>query len=106
MRRFRILIPFIILAVLALFTFGVFTLWNNVLTQVIAVKTITFWQALGIFILARLLFGGFPPRRGFGPPWRRRMFMERWQSMSPEQREELRKHFGDWPRPMVRQCTE
>jgi hypothetical protein len=25
--------------------------------------------------------------------------MEHWQSMTPEQREEMRRRLGDWPRP-------
>lgn len=97
-RKFLFFIPFIILAVLALFTFAVFELWNGVLTDVFGVKAITYWQALGLLVLAKILFGGFPGRRGggFGPPWKRRMMMERWQSMTPEQREELRKRFGNW----------
>ena len=100
-RKFRFLIPLIVLAVVALFTFAVFALWNGVLAEVVNVKTITYWQALGLFVLARILVGGFPGRRGgpFGPPWRRRMMMERWQSLTPEQREELRRRFGDWPGP-------
>ena len=100
-RKFLFIIPLIVLAVLALFSLAVFGLWNGVLTQVLAVKTITYWQALGLLVLARILFGGFPGRRGgaFGPPWRRRRMMERWQSLTPEQREELRRRFGDWPKP-------
>lgn len=31
-------------------------LWNNVLVEVINVNPITFWQALGIYLLAMLLF--------------------------------------------------
>lgn len=31
-------------------------LWNNVLVDVIDVNPITFWQALGIYLLAMLLF--------------------------------------------------
>jgi hypothetical protein len=27
------------------------------------------------------------------------MMMERWQSLTPEQREELRRRFCDWPKP-------
>ena len=34
-------------------------LWNGILPEVIGVKTITYWQAFGIFILCKLLFGGF-----------------------------------------------
>ena len=100
-RKFLFLIPLIVLAVLALLSLAVFGLWNGVLTDVLGVKTITFWQALGLLVLARILLGGFPGRRGgpFGPPWRGRMMMERWQSLTPEQREELRQRFGDWPKP-------
>lgn len=101
--KFRFLIPLFILAFLALFSFAVFELWNHVLADVLGVKLITYWQALGILVLARILFGGFPFRRGpgFGPPWRHHKMMEQWQSMTPEQREKLREEMrqrcGDWP---------
>ena len=100
-RKFLFIVPLIVLAVVALLSFAVFGLWNGVLADVVGVKAISYWQALGLLVLARILFGGFPGRRGgaFGPPWRRRMMMERWQSLTPEQREELRRRFGDWPKP-------
>lgn len=101
-RKFRFLIPLIVLAMAALLSFVVYELWNGVLTDVLGVKTITYWQALGLLVLAKILFGGFPGRRGgppFGPFFRRRMMMERWQSLTPEQREKLRQRFGDWPMP-------
>ena len=104
-RKFRYLIPLFVLAFVALFSLAVYGLWNGVLTDVLGLKAITYWQALGILVLAKILFGGFPGRRGgpFGPPWRGRMMMERWQSLTPEQREqmreEMRRRFGDWPKP-------
>ncbi|MCX6952146.1 MAG: hypothetical protein NTV51_08260 [Verrucomicrobia bacterium] len=104
-RKFRFLIPLAVLALIALVTFAVQSLWNGVLAEVVGVKTVTYWQALGLFVLAKLLFGGFPHRRGgrCGPKWKRRMMEERWESLTPEQREqmrdEMRKRFGDWPRP-------
>lgn len=101
-RRFFLFAPLFIAAFLGLFTSIVYWLWNSVLVDVLSVRAITFWQALGILVLAKVLFGGFPRRRGFGPPWRRRM-MERWESLTPDQREqmreEMRRRFGDWPRP-------
>ena len=103
--KFRILIPLFVLGVVALVALAVYGLWNGVLTEVVGVKTVTYWQALGILVLARILFGGFPGRRGgpFGPPWRRRMMMKRWESLTPEQREKMREQmrnrFGDWPKP-------
>ena len=50
---------------------------------------ITFWQAVGLLILSKILFGGFRFRRGPGLHWRRRM-TERWEKMTPEQREQFR----------------
>jgi hypothetical protein len=103
--KFRFLIPLFVLVVVALVALAVYGLWNGVLTEVVGVKVVTYWQALGILVLSRLLFGGFPVRRGgpFGPPWRRRMMMKRWESLTSEQREkmreEMRKRFGDWPKP-------
>ena len=104
-RRFRIFIPFVVLAVIALATLAVHGLWNGVLVGVLGVKTVTFWQALGILVLAKILFVGFPGGRGrpFGPPWQHRMMEARWDSLTPEQREEMReemrRRFGNWPRP-------
>jgi len=102
--RFRWLIPFAVLGFLALFTFAVHALWNGVLVNVVAVKAVSYWQALGLLVLAKILFGGFPGRRGGGGPgWRGRMMAKKWKSMDPEQREqmreEMRRRFGDWPRP-------
>jgi hypothetical protein len=103
--KFRFLIPLFVLGVVALVALAVYGLWNGVLAEVVGVKTVTYWQALGILVLARILFGGFPGRRGgpFGPPWRRHMMMKRWESLTPEQREkmraEMRQRFGDWPKP-------
>jgi Ca2+/H+ antiporter, TMEM165/GDT1 family len=105
--KFRFLIPLFILGFLALFSFAVYELWNHVLVDVLGVKTITYWQALGILVLAKILFGGFPFRRGgpgpFGPPWRHHKMMEHWQSLTPEQREKMREEMGrrcgGWPDP-------
>jgi Ca2+/H+ antiporter, TMEM165/GDT1 family len=93
--KFRFLIPLFILGFLAVFSFAVYELWNCVLVDVLGVKTITYWQALGILVLARILFGGFPCRRGgpFGHFGRRGM-MEHWNSLTPEEREKLREKLG------------
>lgn len=55
-----------ILAVAAGFTaFSGLTmlLWNGILPAVLHVSVITFWQAAGILLLARLLLGGRRGRR-------------------------------------------
>lgn len=95
-RKYRFLIPFAILGFLALFTFAVYSLWNGVVTDVLNVKAITFWQALGLLVLAKILFGGFPGRGGrFGPPWRERWLAKHWASLPPEERERIRMKMGE-----------
>src|SRR5882672_7698109 len=73
----------------AVFGFVVMSLWNWLAPAVFGLRSITFWQALGILILSKILFGGFRGRPGYGGHWRGRM-NDRWQQMTPEEREKLR----------------
>jgi hypothetical protein len=94
-RKLIVFVPFMIVAVVAGFSAIVMLLWNGVLTDVVNVKRITYPQALGLFILSKILFSSFRPgppggfRRG-GPHWR-----EKLMKMSPEQRERLKR---EWER--------
>ncbi|HYL67883.1 MAG TPA: hypothetical protein VEX69_01855 [Candidatus Limnocylindria bacterium] len=79
---------FVVLAVLAL-TFVVMSLWNWLMPGLFGLRVITFWQALGLLVLSKILLGGFRGRPGGGMHWRRRM-MERWEQMTPEERDKFR----------------
>jgi len=82
--------------------FVVMSLWNILMPGLFAVPSISFWQALGLLVLSKILFGGFRPHGGGGPRWRRRM-MERWEGMTPEEREKFKQGMrrGCGPRPNV-----
>ena len=44
-------------------------LWNWLLPEILSARPISFWQALGLLALCRILFGGFGSRgrhRGWG----------------------------------------
>jgi len=71
--------------------FIVMTLWNNLLPDILGVKSITFWQALGLLVLTRILFGGHggPGGGSRKQRWKQRM-AERWQHLTPEQREQMK----------------
>ena len=91
-KRLIWLAPLAILGMLALVALGgeiVLQLWNWLLPPLFGLRQITFWQALGILVLCRILFGrlGGPGsyRRGF-----RRRISERWEQMTPEERERFR----------------
>jgi hypothetical protein len=93
-RRFFFFIPFMIAAAVLLFGGLVMWLWNYILPPVLGVGALTFWQAVGLLILCRILFGGFRGRPGGGPRgggWNRRhQFRERWMKMSDEERQKFR----------------
>ena len=82
-------IAFFAVIVVAVVSFAVMSLWNALMPNIFAVRAITFWQALGLLVLSKLLFGGFRPYGGGGRHWRRRMF-ERWEQMTPEEREQFK----------------
>jgi uncharacterized membrane protein len=74
---------------LAVFGYGVMWLWNWLMPALFGWHLISFWQALGILVLCKILFGGFHSRHGGQGHWRRRMH-ERWEHMTPEEREKFR----------------
>lgn len=91
--RFRgkkiILIPLFAISFLALFSFIVMQLWNNVLANVVHVSPVNFWQALGILVLAKILFGGFRGAHWGRHHWNRQL-QQKWMNMTPEEREKFK----------------
>ena len=79
-------------------------LWNWLLPPLFGWREITFWQALGLLALCRILFGGFGSHGGSrsNSPIRRRMadrmadrVAERWEHMTPEERERFRQRIRE-----------
>ena len=96
---------------------GVMLLWNAILPNLLNVNPIKYWQAVGLLVLCRILFGNFGGRMNGGPgrwnknwqndangdpndktsfgfrPWRRK-----WMNMTHEERlqfrEEMRRRCG------------
>ncbi|MGA2673982.1 MAG: hypothetical protein ABSE99_12215 [Terracidiphilus sp.] len=64
-------------------------LWNWLLPALFGWRLITFWQALGLLVLCRMLFGGFGAH---GPDHSKscRRSPEHWERMTPEEREKFR----------------
>jgi hypothetical protein len=63
-------------------------LWNWLLPPLFGWRLITFWQALGLLLLCRILFGGLG--RG-GPRGPRGPRLRGCRKMTPEERERFRK---------------
>lgn len=100
-RRFRFALPvFILIAALG---FGAIVqwLWNAVLPAAANFNTITYWQAVGLFVLCKILFGGFkgPGGHPHRHKWQRfngrfgrggreemRAWKNKWMKMTDEER--------------------
>jgi len=91
--RGLIMVPFAVLFFIG-FGYVVMLLWNWLMPPLFGLHAIRFWQAIGILVLSKILFGGF--RGGHGGPmrWRGRM-RERFEQMTPEEREKFRQSMRD-----------
>ncbi len=69
----------------------VMALWNWLAPALFGLPLISLAQAAGLLVLCRLLFGGFLGRGGMH--WRHRL-AERWDRMTPEERERFRAGMG------------
>jgi hypothetical protein len=89
-----IFLPIGVAAILSLVSYVVMQLWNNLLPGILHVGVVTFWQAMGIFILCKILFGfGGGKKGGFGGgggPWMRHRMEEKLKHMSPDQQERFK----------------
>lgn len=77
--------PLIFLAV----TWIVMLLWNCLLPEILGVKSITYWQSMGILVLSKILFGGFHFGRGM-QNFKERKMREKMEGLSPEEREKFK----------------
>jgi len=65
--------PLGLVAMAAVFGVAVMFLWNALIPTIFGLTVINFWQALGLLVLARILFGGFG-HRGMMGRWRTERF--------------------------------
>ena len=102
--KLMLIAPLAILTIVLFIIIGgeiVLQLWNWLAPALFGLRQITFWQALGLLALCRILFGGFGFGGGGHRNSRRRMegrirervrerMDERWEQMTPEERERFR----------------
>lgn len=85
-RKWFILAPLGFIVFITLGGFVVMYLWNWLLPPLFDWPQVTFWQALGILALSRILFGGFGFNGASGYGMRHRL-KKRFEDMTPEERE-------------------
>ena len=94
-RRRPAFIGIFILGAVFLAGAAVMLLWNAILPDVAGLKPLGYWQALGLLVLCRMLFGGF--RFGPGRPGRfgRHRMREKFMDMTEEERAAFRAKWED-----------
>jgi hypothetical protein len=77
-------------------------LWNWLLPPLFGWHQVTFWQALGLLLLSRILVGGLGGHGG-DRSGSQRFMRKRWERMTPEEREKFRQKMrarcGDFTEP-------
>jgi hypothetical protein len=106
-RKWIFIVPAALLGIVLVTFIGgevVRLLWNWLLPPLFGWPQITFWQAIGVLALCRILFGGFGRHGGSRPnsAIRRRIadrmadrVAERWERMTPEERERFRERIRE-----------
>jgi hypothetical protein len=107
-RKWFFIVPAAIAGMLLFIFIGgelVMRLWNWLLPMLFGWRLITFWQAVGLLALCRILFGGVSGRGFHRSDWRGRRMAARWANMTPEEKEKFRQgvrgRCGDWGPPVA-----
>lgn len=98
-----VLFPLFAFAALLLGGLVVMLLWNAILPKVTTAGALSYWQAVGLLLLSRILFGNWGGKPGGRPSRkhlaRKRAWREKWMNMSEEERaqfkEKWRQRCGD-----------
>ena len=98
MKKLRFVMPVGFLVVAAGFSAVVMLLWNWLMPTIFGLSAVGFWQALGLLVLCRILFGGFSGH-GLKKHHAEHHMRKKWMKMTPEERQEFvrrrKEHFGN-----------
>ena len=90
------ILKFTVIGVLAVFVFGwvTMTLWNWLMPSLFNLPAIEFWQALGLLLLSKILFGfggkGGGGKWGHNGHYWKQHYYQKFSNMTPEEREQLK----------------
>lgn len=95
-RKRRFFIGFFFLVGFLAMSAVIMLLWNWLIPTIFNLKAISYLQAMGLFLLSRMLFGGFHFRNPKGnnrPPFANPQFREKFMNMSNEERQAFKEQW-------------
>ena len=102
MKKKMIFLPFLFVGFVVLFIWGFMHLWNWIMPLVFGLTILSFWQAAGLLLISKILFGGFIMGRGRGccnpnnchkGGWKHK-FKQKWGGLSDEEKRRWESKFG------------
>jgi len=99
MKKKMIFIPFFFVGIVALLIWGLMHLWNWLVPDIFGWSVITYWQAAGLLVLSKILFGGFGGKNkchckgGHDSGWKDK-FKHKWMDMSTEDKKRWEAKFA------------
>ena len=92
-KKFFMVIPFIVAAVVLLLGWAVMLLWNAILPSAVHAGELTYWQAVGLLVLSRILFG-FGGKRFGGHGFKENMYWkQKWSGMSDDEKAKFKEQW-------------
>ncbi|MCC6690081.1 MAG: hypothetical protein IT235_00985 [Bacteroidia bacterium] len=94
-------IAFFVMAGALLMGYIMMSLWNWLIPNLFNGPHLTYLQAIGLLVLAKMLFGGFKGRgccgggRNKGRNFWKQRLEDKMSQLTPEERERFRKHISD-----------
>lgn len=91
LQKHLVFIPLFGVAFIVVFGGCVMLLWNWLMPELFGLPSLSFCQAAGLLALCKILFGGFGGchHHGHGCHHGGNKLRERWESMTPEERERI-----------------
>ena len=105
----KVIFKFTLKFIVAIAAFGAVTmlLWNALLPDILGVASINIWQAFGLLILTRLLFGGMNANKMMHKNHEHfHHIYDKWKAMTPEEQKKFiqeRRHFR-FGHPFGKEC--
>lgn len=103
--RYRGRLPlFLVFGIAKAFVLGglVMILWNFILPEVTGLRTLSYWQGVGLWLFCRILFGGLGHVNISGrhaSHWKGSAWKDKWMQMTPEEREKFQQEWRNrWKR--------
>jgi hypothetical protein len=105
--KFRFLGIAAFLAIIAVFSVATMFLWNALMPEIFGLPHLNYWQAAGMMIFARILFGGlghenFGQHRELNGFHHENALRDKWKNMTEDERKEFLcsrrefSHFNDF----------